>query len=72
MFSDDMKIDMRLVCPKDVLKDASTEDSISVLEEVDSKAQERRVERRSMAGTRASSFAEKSEGKLDFKKSIVM
>ena len=34
MFSDEIKIDMRLVCPKDVLKDAS----ISVLDEVGSKA----------------------------------
>ena len=38
-------------------KDAGAEGPISVLEEVGSKARVRSVERRSMAGTRASSFA---------------
>ena len=37
MFSDEINIDMRLVCPKD-LKNACTEGPISVLEEVGSKA----------------------------------
>ena len=43
---------------KRCLKDANTEGSISVLEEVGSKARVRRIEG-SMAGTRASSFASK-------------
>ena len=39
MFSDEIKIDMRSVCPKDVTKkDACAEGPISVLEEVGSKA----------------------------------
>ena len=46
-------------------KDAGTEGSISKLEEVGSEARVRRVERGSMAGTRASSLAKESEGKLD-------
>ena len=36
--SDEIKIDMRLVCPKGRQKDADTEGSISVLEDVGSKA----------------------------------
>ena len=38
MFSDEIKIDMKLVRPKDVQKDAGAEGPISVLEEVGSQA----------------------------------
>ena len=38
MCGDKMKIDMRLVRPKDVQKDVDTEGSISALEEVGTKA----------------------------------
>ena len=46
-------------------KDAGTEGSFRKLEEVSSEAWVRRVERRSMAGTRASSLAKESKGELD-------
>ena len=38
MFSDEVKIDMRFVCPKDVQKDAGAEGPFSVLEEMGSQA----------------------------------
>ena len=38
VFSNEITIDMRYVCPKDVKKDAGTECSISALEDVGSQA----------------------------------
>ena len=46
-------------------KDAGTEGSFSIMEEVRSEAGVRRVERLSMARTRACSLAKESEGKFD-------
>ena len=37
MSSDEMKMDMRFVCPKDVKKDAGAQGPISLLEEMGSK-----------------------------------
>ena len=61
MFSQEIQIDMRFVCPKNVKKSAGAWGPFNLLEEVDSKVREQRVERESMNGTRAISLAKVRE-----------
>ena len=62
IFSDEMKIDMRYVCPKDVLKMLVQRPRSVYWKKW---AAKHKHERESTAGTRASSLAKESEGELD-------
>ena len=66
IFCNDTKIDMRFVCPKDVKKmPVQTARSVYWKKWAAKHEYEGRVERGSMARTRASSLAKESEGELD-------
>ena len=64
MFSDEIKVDMRFVCPKDVKK-MLVQRARSVYWKKWAAKHEYEELKESMNGTRASSLAKESEGELD-------